>query len=57
MKIVQTDEIPLKRGLEHRGGIFHGRIMVEGEPGALDNFQLSFEIGRASCRERVCLVV
>ena len=42
MKIVQTDEIPLKRGLEHRGGIFHGRIMVEGEPGALDNFQLSF---------------
>src|SRR5882672_4457869 len=42
MKIVQTDEIPLKRGLEHRGGIFHGRIMVEGAPGALDNFQLSF---------------
>jgi hypothetical protein len=42
MKIVQTDEIPLKRGLEHRGGVFHGRIMVEGEPGALDNFQLSF---------------
>jgi hypothetical protein len=42
MKIVQTDEIPLKRGLEHRGGMFHGRIMVEGEPGTLDNFQLSF---------------
>jgi hypothetical protein len=42
MKIVQTDEIPLKRGLEHRGGTFHGRIMLEGEPGALDNFQLSF---------------
>jgi hypothetical protein len=42
MKIVQTDEIPLKRGLEHRGGIFHGRIMVEGAPGTLDNFQLSF---------------
>jgi hypothetical protein len=42
MKIVQTDEIPLRRGLEHRGGTFHGRIMVEGEPGALDNFQLSF---------------
>src|SRR5262245_37537997 len=42
MKIVQTDEIPLKRGLEHRGGMFHGRIMAEGEPGALDNFQLSF---------------
>jgi hypothetical protein len=42
MKIVQTDEIPLKRGLEHRGGTFHGRIMVEGTPGTLDNFQLSF---------------
>src|SRR5437660_12827023 len=42
MKIVQTDEIPLKRGLEHRGGTFHGRIMAEGEPGTLDNFQLSF---------------
>jgi hypothetical protein len=42
MKIVQTDEIPLKRGLEHRGGVFHGCIMAEGEPGALDNFQLSF---------------
>src|SRR4029450_7264552 len=42
MKIVQTDPIPLKRGLEPRGGTFHGRIMVEGEAGALDNFQLSF---------------
>src|SRR5215831_7858760 len=42
MRIVQTDEIPLKRGLEHRGGIFHGRIVVEGEPGSLDNFQLSY---------------
>jgi hypothetical protein len=42
MKIVQTDEIPLKRGLEHRGGTFHGRIIVEGEPGTLDNFQLSY---------------
>ena len=42
MKIVQTDEIPLRRALEHRGGIFHGRIMVEGAPGALDNFQVSY---------------
>jgi hypothetical protein len=42
MKIVQTDELSLKRGLEHRGGVFHGCIMAEGEPGALDNFQLSF---------------
>ena len=42
MKIVQTDEIPLRRALEHRGGIFHGRIVVEGTPGTLDNFQLSY---------------
>ena len=42
MKIVQTDEIPLKRALEHRGGIFHGRVMVEGTPGELDNFQISY---------------
>jgi hypothetical protein len=42
MKIVQTDEIPLKRGLEHRGGTFHGRIVVEGAPGTLDNFQVSY---------------
>ena len=42
MRIVQTDTIPLKRGLEHRGGIFHGRIIVEGEPDRLDNFQVSY---------------
>ena len=42
MKIVQTDELPLKRGLEHRGGTFHGRIMLEGEAGRLDNFQVSY---------------
>ena len=41
MKIVQTDEIPLKRGLEHRGGMFYGRIMAEGDPGTLDNFQVT----------------
>jgi hypothetical protein len=42
MKIVQGDEVPLKRGLEHRGGTFHGRILVEGEPGRPDNFQLNY---------------
>ncbi len=42
MRIVQTDEIPLKRGLEHRGGVFHGRVVVEGMPGTIDNFQLSY---------------
>ncbi len=42
MKIVQGDEVPLKRGLEHRGGTFHGRILVEGTPGRSDNFQLNY---------------
>jgi hypothetical protein len=42
MKIVQGDEIPLERGLEHRGGTFHFRRVLEGAPGTIDNFQLSF---------------
>ena len=42
MKIVQSDELPWRRGLEHRGGIFHNRLVLEGEPGRIDNFQLSF---------------
>ena len=46
MKIVQGDELEWKRGLEHRGGIFHNRILVEGEPGSLDNFQIG--VGRMS---------
>ncbi len=41
MKIVQVDDIALERGLEHRGGTFHSRRLLEGDPGALDNFQLS----------------
>ena len=41
MKIVQGDEIQFERGLEHRGGTFHFRRLLEGEPGTLDNFQLS----------------
>jgi len=45
MKIVQGDELQWQRGLEHRGGIFHFRNLMEGEPGAIDNFQLS--LGRA----------
>jgi hypothetical protein len=46
MKIVQADEMEWKRGLEHRGGIFHNRLVLEGEPGTIDNFQLS--MGRMS---------
>ncbi len=41
MKIVQGDELQWERGLEHRGGIFHFRRLLEGEPGRIDNFQLS----------------
>jgi hypothetical protein len=41
MKIVQGDELQWTRGLEHRGGMFHFRNLMEGEPGTIDNFQLS----------------
>ena len=41
MKIVQGDEIDWVRGLEHRGGTFHFRNLMEGTPGTIDNFQLS----------------
>ncbi len=46
MKIVQGEEIPLQRGLEHRGGMFHFRRLAEGDPGTMENFNLSYgEIG------------
>ena len=41
MKIVQGDELDWVRGLEHRGGTFHFRNLMEGTPGTIDNFQLS----------------
>ena len=41
MKIVQVNDIPLERGLEHRGGTFHSRRLLEGEVGTLDNYQLT----------------
>jgi hypothetical protein len=41
MKIVQGDELDWVRGLEHRGGTFHCRTLMEGEPGTIDNFQLT----------------
>lgn len=40
MKVVQGDEIPFKRGLQYRGGTFHSRTLMEGEPGTLGNFSL-----------------
>ncbi len=42
MKLVQGDQLTFVRGLEHRGGTFHSIIMMEGEPGAIGNFQLSY---------------
>ena len=45
MKIVQGEELQWTRGLEHRGGMFHFRNLMEGEQGSIDNFQLS--LGRA----------
>jgi len=44
MKIVQADEVEWRRGLQHRGGTFHYRHLVNGEPGTLGNFQ--FNIGQ-----------
>jgi hypothetical protein len=41
MKIVQIEDVPSVRGLEHRGGTFHARTLVEGEPGSPDNFKFS----------------
>jgi hypothetical protein len=44
MKIVQGDEVEWKRGLQHRGGTFHYRHLLNGEPGTLGNFQ--FNVGQ-----------
>jgi hypothetical protein len=41
MKLVQGDQIEWVRGLEYRGGTFHYRNLMEGDPGTIDNFQLS----------------
>ena len=44
MKIVQGDALALERGLEHRGGTFYFRRLLEGERGTIDNFQLSLGV-------------
>lgn len=46
MKVVQGDEIPLVRGLEYRGGVFHSRRLLEGTPGTVDNFALSVGVSQ-----------
>jgi hypothetical protein len=40
VKIVQGDEVEWKRGLQHRGGTFHYRHLLEGTPGSIGNFHL-----------------
>ena len=46
MKIVQIEDVERKRGLEHRGGTFFSRTMVEGTPGTPGNFKFSLsELG------------
>ena len=40
MKLVHADEVEWKRGLEHRGGTFHYRHLLEGKPGTPGNFHL-----------------
>ena len=41
MKIVQIEDVPSLRGLEHRGGTFHSRTLIEGVPGTAGNFKFS----------------
>jgi hypothetical protein len=46
MKIVHGDELPSQRWLEHRGGTFHFRVLLEGEQGTPGNFRMAVgEIG------------
>jgi len=40
MKIVHADEVEWKRGLQHRGGTFHYRHLLEGNAGTVGNFHL-----------------
>jgi hypothetical protein len=44
MRIVHADEVEWKRGLQHRGGTFHYRHLLNGAPGTVGNFQ--FDIGQ-----------
>jgi hypothetical protein len=44
MQIVHADQVEWKRGLQHRGGTFHYRHLLNGTPGTPGNFQ--FNIGQ-----------
>jgi hypothetical protein len=41
MKVVQFEDVPAVRGLEHRGGTFHSRTTAAGVPGTVGNFKFS----------------
>jgi hypothetical protein len=41
MQVVQGDQIEWVRGLEHRGGTFHFRHLLDGASGRIDNFSLT----------------
>lgn len=44
MQIAHYDDVEWKRGLQHRGGMFHYRHLLNGTAGTVGNFQ--FNIGR-----------
>jgi hypothetical protein len=44
MQIVHADQVEWKRGLQHRGGTFHYRHLLNGTPGSPGNFQ--FNVGQ-----------
>ncbi|HEY7296748.1 MAG TPA: hypothetical protein VH684_02330 [Xanthobacteraceae bacterium] len=41
MKVVQIEDVPPVRGLEHRGGTFHSQTTAEGASGSPGNFKFS----------------
>ena len=54
MKIVQGDQVPDGAGTSHRGGVSSHQYLLDGEPGALNNFSLVLakSPGRYSPRHR-----
>ena len=46
MQTIQADRVEWKRGLQHRGGIFHYRHLLNETPGLSGNFQ--FNVGQRS---------
>lgn len=44
MKIAQGDQVAPQPAVRHRGGGLQARLILEGTPGAADNFQLSLSV-------------